>query len=398
MPSSCAVARAVTSVGGLFVLGAVALGCAASEPSSSAPADSSTSDTGDRATDGSSGTTAASTTGWESTGSESVDDTAGAGCPSGDGTFEAFAMPPAGSLVTDPLAELPGSLAEVGIYPQAPDLSVVADTAIHYVPAWPLWSSGSDKHRYLVLPEGTAVDTSDPDRWVFPAGTLLLKTFLYDDGPEGCARPVETRLIRKAEDGAWDYAVYGWDDSGSQATLLDIGEPVPIAVMGEDGPFHHHVPARIECRACHESSVAEVLGVSRLQLSAQLAELSEAGVLSHANDPEIIDHPDDTTRRVLGMFTGNCVHCHNGSGGPSSSFDLRHDVALANTVDHETESSASASGIRIVPGSPETSILFLAFSGETDDPEVSAMPPMGVDVRDQAAVELLRTFISELND
>jgi hypothetical protein len=49
-----------------------------------------------------------------------------------------------------------------------------------------------------------------------------------------------------------------------------------------------------------------------------------------------------------------------------------------------------------VPGSPETSILFLAFSGETDDPEVSAMPPMGVDVRDQAAIELLRAFILEL--
>lgn len=384
----------------MFVLGAVALGCAASEPSSSAPADSSTSEAGDLETDGASGTSTESTTstGSGSSGSEGIDDTAGAGCPSGDGTFEARATPPVGSLVTDPLAPLPETLADVGIYPQAPDLSVVADTALHYVPAWPLWSSGSDKHRYLVLPEGTAVDTSDPDRWVFPAGTLLFKTFLYDDGPGGCARPVETRLIRKTEDGSWDYAVYGWDESGSQAALLDIGEPVPIAVMGEGGAFDHHVPARIECRACHESSVAEVLGASRLQLSAQLDELTAVGVLSHANDAEIIDHPDDTTRRVLGMFTGNCVHCHNGSGGPSSSFDLRHDVALANTVDHETESSASASGIRIVPGAPETSILFLAFSGETDDPEVSAMPPMGVDVRDQAAVELLRTFISELDD
>jgi hypothetical protein len=383
-----------------IVMGAIAGGCGGSAPASIAGTE--TSGEATHATTGES--TGAPADATESSASDGSGDTSGAGCPSGDGTFEVRASPPAGSLVTDPLAPLPDTLAEVGIYPEAPDLSVVADGAIHYEPAWPLWSSGSDKHRFVVLPVGASVDTSDPDRWVFPVGTLLFKTFLYADGVDGCARPVETRVIRKAEDGTWDYAVYGWDEAGMAASQLDLGEPVPIPVVGADGPFDHHVPARIECRACHESGVAEVLGFARLQLSVprvdgeddQLEVLAASGVLSESNELDIIDDPDDGTRRVLGMFAGNCVHCHNGSGGPSSSFDLRHDVALANTVNHETESSASASGIRIVPGSPETSILFLAFSGETDDPEVSAMPPMGVDVRDQAAIELLRAFILEL--
>lgn len=390
----------------MAMLAGMAAGCGTPRPSSGAATESSTgSSSEDSAT---SSPSPDEGVGSSSSGvaSDGAGDTIGAGCPSGDGTFESRASPPAGSLVTNPLAPLPDALAEVGIYPHAPDLSVVADAAIHYVPAWPLWSSGSEKHRYLVLPEGATVDTSDPERWVFPAGTLLFKTFLYGDGENGCARPVETRVIRKAEDGSWDYAVYGWDASGLEASLLDIAEPVPIAVMGEGGAFDHHVPARIECRACHESFVAEVLGFSRIQLSVpriegegdQLEVLAAAGALSAENDAEIIDDPDDTTRRVLGMFTGNCVHCHNGSGGPSSSFDLRHDVALANTVNQKTQSSASASGIRIVPGSPEASILFLAFSGETDDPEVSEMPPMGIDVRDQASIELLRAFILELNE
>jgi hypothetical protein len=339
-------------------------------------------------------------------GSES-DDGEPAGCPSGPGPagIGSIAVEP-GTLVDDPFMSFPGELAEVGIYPHAPDLSVVPEGALLYEPAWPLWSNGSDKHRYLILPAGTSIDTTDPAAWTFPPGALLFKTFLYDDGVQGCPRPVETRVMRKTLEGGWDYAVYGWDLAGEQAERLDIAEPNPIPVMGEQGAFEHHVPARIECRACHESARGEALGVERLQLSAslgdaatmQLEDLEEHGAFEQSVEAEMIVHADEDTRNVLGMFHGNCVHCHNGSGGPSSSFDLRHDVALANTIGQETESSASAAGIRIVPGSPEQSILFQAFSGETDDPEVKSMPPMGVDVRDAASIELLRRFISDLEE
>jgi hypothetical protein len=324
------------------------------------------------------------------------------GCP-GAGPLD---VAPSAGWLDDPLAEFPETLSELGLYPMLPDRSVVADVAIAYTPAWPLWSNGSDKHRFLVLPPGTAVDTSDPDRWVFPVGTVLLKTFAYASEPDahGCARPVETRVLRKTDPATWDYAAYGWDPDGLDGPRLDIAEPVPIDVDGPEGPLVHHVPARIECRSCHESAIGEVLGFERLQLSApgddgapsRLVALTQVGILDTSNDPVLVEHPDDTTRHVLGMLTGNCVHCHNGSGGPSSSFDLRHDVALANTIDVPTDSSASASGTRIVPGDPASSILFLAVSGEGDDPEISAMPPTGVDRRDAESIERLRAFILQL--
>ena len=107
-----------------------------------------------------------------------------------------------------------------------------------------------------------------------------------------------------------------------------------------------------------------------------------------------IEHADDTTRRVLGWLHGDCVHCHNGLDGPSSSFDLRADVALQNLVGVESDDSASAGGIRVVPGDPDTSLMFLAIAGQGDD--VKAMPPVGVDVRDAAAVDLVRTWIEGL--
>ena len=101
------------------------------------------------------------------------------------------------------------------------------------------------------------------------------------------------------------------------------------------------------------------------------------------------------TSAVLGNFVGNCVHCHNGSNGAASSFDLRPAVALENLVDQPTASSATAAGIRLVPGAPEESILYLAMSG-TPDLEVKEMPPLGVAIRDLSAIEQLYDWILAL--
>jgi hypothetical protein len=75
---------------------------------------------------------------------------------------------------------------------------------------------------------------------------------------------------------------------------------------------------------------------------------------------------------------------------------LEHGVALANMIDVPTQGSGQAAGIRITSGSPENSILFQAFSGESSNQEVQLMPPIGVALRDSATVELLRNWITSL--
>jgi hypothetical protein len=278
-------------------------------------------------------------------------------------------------------------LSQTGLYLALPDRAVVPDAAIAYEPVWPLWSNGSDKARFFVLPEGGTIDNTITP-WMFPDGTLLFKTFAY------ATQPVETRLIRRARGGEWEYAVYRWESDGTDATLIDIDLPVPVeAAIGT-----HTIPARLDCRSCHESAASVVLGLDELQLAPLLDDLAEAGVFA-APVPEFpiaIEHDDDTTRRVLGWLQADCVHCHNGSDGPSSSFDLRADVALENLVDVESDSSGSAGGIRVVPGDPGASLMFQAISGEGDVSDVKLMPPVGVDVRDTAAVELVRTWIEAL--
>ncbi len=295
------------------------------------------------------------------------------------------------TLLDDPLAPLPPTVAELGLYPDLADLSTVSDQVTTYRPAQELWSNGSVKDRHVAVP--APIDVSDRARWAFPAGTLLFKTFRFEDD-----RPVETRVLRLGDDARWEYASYRWRDDASDGDLLDLAEPVPVAVTVGDVDFDHLIPSRLDCRTCHESSAQPVLGFDELGLgAAQLDDLVAAGVIAGAL-PDPLDQIGGATeleREVLGYLEGNCTHCHNGGDAPSSNFDMRHPVAVDALRCRPTAGQTSP-GLRVVPGDPAASMLFLAVSGETDDPDVKAMPPLGVQHRDPDGIELLRAWIASL--
>jgi hypothetical protein len=314
------------------------------------------------------------------------------------------------TLISNPNNPFPPYLSQVGIYPEAPDLTRVSSQAVLYGPIWPLWTNGSDKWRYIVLPDAEVIDNSDPENWQFPVGTLLFKTFTYSDlTVPGGWRAVETRIMRVTDEGM-EFALYQWDENGLDAVLLDMLMPVSLEVTtAEYGTIPYTLPNLLLCRVCHESSVSQIIGFSELQLNGPLNEdephyqidhLEEQGIFLNpiSENPAAVVAENELTHEVMGYVHGNCVHCHNGTNGPSSSYDLSYPVFIDSTVGHATESSASAPGIRVVPQSPEESILFLAFSGETDNSEVKDMPPAGVDVRDQEAIELFREWIMGLDE
>lgn len=291
-----------------------------------------------------------------------------------------------------PEAALPATLAEVGLFPHrtadgALDRSRLHTRAIEVTPQYPLWSSGSEKARHVVLPDGAQVDASQ-EPWIFPEGTAIFKTFGYE------GTPVETRALLLTAEG-WDFGVYRWHADGADADLLELRAPEVVAVPGAD--HEHTIPSRLQCRKCHESAASHVLGLGSLQLADQLDGLATEGFFSTAPaPPAAIDTGSALTDAVIGYVQGNCVHCHTGGDGINNGYDMRPAVFESNTVGVEAVGYSAAVPLRVAPSDPTSSLLWLALSGETDDPEVEDMPPLGVDVRDAEAIVLVRDWIESL--
>jgi hypothetical protein len=127
-----------------------------------------------------------------------------------------------------------------------------------FSPQYPLWTDGAAKRRWIYLPEGTAIDASNPRQWDFPTGTRLWKEFSFD------GRPVETRFLWKASDAGWLAGSYVWNAEGTDAVLA---ERDGVAGAAQIAPGRQHdIPSRSDCAACHGES-RRPLGFNPLQLS-----------------------------------------------------------------------------------------------------------------------------------
>src|SRR5262249_54349709 len=194
-----------------------------------------------------------------------------------------------------------------------------------YEPRFALWADGLGKRRFLDLPVGQKIDTSNMDHWSFPVGTKFWKEFAKPDGT-----PLETRLIVKTGPSTWEMGAYVWRTDGSDADYSTVGAP---NVRGTD----HDVPSGDECIRCHVGEPGRFLGFSAIQLGdSAVKELATEGVLTNPppNGQTFVLPWDDKTNAALGMFHGNCGHCHSdtGSAGIATSMRLRlnlADLALA---------------------------------------------------------------------
>lgn len=305
----------------------------------------------------------------------------------------------------DEPSEMPPTLEETDLYEDLEDLNSFNPRAVPFRPEHPLWTNGSIKQRFVVVPEGVQIDTADRQAWQFPENTLFFKTFSYvDEEAADGLRPIETRVLKKTATG-WEYHAYLWADDRSTAELLSGVYTTPVEVEYEGERFEHIVPARLDCRKCHESQPVGAIGFDELRLNTpfepggdttQLDALVDAGLLSNLpDDPDRIEHEDETTARVLGYLQGNCTHCHNGWSGPSSAFDMRHDVALENLINVDTNTEL-LQGVRVVPGSPDESALYNALTRDPNLPNTASMPPVGVDLVDRDALELFYEWIENL--
>src|SRR5436853_7062218 len=70
----------------------------------------------------------------------------------------------------DTLAKLPAHLSETGLFANMSTETLSAGVQ-PYQPQFELWSDGATKRRWVKLPDGARIDSSDQDFWQFPEGT-----------------------------------------------------------------------------------------------------------------------------------------------------------------------------------------------------------------------------------
>src|SRR5215213_5354145 len=68
------------------------------------------------------------------------------------------------------VSKLPEKLGATGLYADIRTFSIATDVR-SFAPQFALWADGADKQRWVQLPAGERIDTSDMNDWRFPAGT-----------------------------------------------------------------------------------------------------------------------------------------------------------------------------------------------------------------------------------
>jgi hypothetical protein len=280
-----------------------------------------------------------------------------------------------------------------------------------YTPSYALWSDGATKRRWMQLPPGGHIDTTDADHWVFPIGTKFWKEFTAKDGNGNDVR-VETRFIQKNADNGdqkdWFYVAYQWNDTQDDTTAVPFGQP------DADGT-QHDIPSRIQCRTCHENLSSRILGFGAIQLDHAAAtgeiaidEIAAMGWLTQPPTGTAPHYPlpgTGSAKDAIGYLHANCGHCHNryGSAWVSSTMELRlgvddHDPAMAPAV-RTTVGVALQQWVnhgyttRVVAGDPDASALLYRMTQRTTGTQ---MPPIATELVDDAGVTTIRDWITNL--
>jgi hypothetical protein len=293
-------------------------------------------------------------------------------------------------------AQLPQRLSDTGLYANIAT-GELSPGVLAYTPQFPLWSDGAEKRRWILLPNGQQIDTSNMDEWLFPDGTKVWKEFSVRG-----AR-VETRLLEKRGpgDGDWVSLAYTWEADDQEAIAAPLGEI-------DSHHTDHDVPAAGECLACHGGRRSFVLGFSAVQLapSATTGELDLAGLVDRGS----LTRPPASTPVVpgkaveaaaLGYLHANCSHCHNRARPHRSGarcFDPGDDIDFTLAVGQldnaaSTPTYQTVIGDAVKPGDPESSRLYELVRARG---LFRQMPPLATEQVDASAVENLRVWIEGL--
>jgi uncharacterized repeat protein (TIGR03806 family) len=316
-----------------------------------------------------------------------------------------------------PKKALPKLLSETGVFTDMADLSA-AKFLLPYGVNSPLWSDGAVKQRWVALPPKSKIIADANGDWVFPGGTVFVKTFSLpvDDTDPTVLRRLETRLLVRDLSGGVYGATYKWRPDNSDADLVVAGtnETITIRTAGGTRIQKWFFPGRQDCLTCHTPVAGGVLGVKARQLNGdfkyaggtdnQLRVWNHLGLLKTQLDdatiarmPRLVAITDphaSLNLRIRSYLDANCAQCHR-PGGAEAFFDARFvtPMKFQNIVNGPVANQMGVPGMKVVtPADINKSMLFRRLDIIGD----GQMPPLAKNVVDTNAVEVFATWIASL--
>jgi uncharacterized repeat protein (TIGR03806 family) len=310
---------------------------------------------------------------------------------------------------------MPATLSATGIFTDLARLTTSAGI-IDYEVNSPFWSDGASKRRWLALPGAETIAFSATEPWTFPVGTVAVKHFELPLAAGGTTR-VETRVLVQRSDG-WVGYTYRWRADQSDADLLingavaayDTVDPANGNAVRVDWTF----PSQAQCLGCHTQASGRVLGINTRQLNRNhsfnssgrsdnlLRTFNHIGLFSqdigdaaqYGAMPDPKNSSAAVDQRARAYLDSNCSQCHRPGGPTPVTIDLRYDTALADTdlVGISATVPTTAGALRIAPGNHGASDLWKRVAANG----ANRMPPLGSNLVDQQAVDLLSGWIDGL--
>lgn len=322
---------------------------------------------------------------------------------------------------------LPDELRCTGLYASFA-AKTLAPNVRPYAPGAPFWSDGADKSRWVLLPQGTKIDTSNMDEWSFPNGTKLWKEFRVG------GKRVETRIFSKtappdpgsdagaATNATWEWTTYRWSGDESTATRLDNG------ASNVNGTTYE-IPSHSQCDQCHSGKTDRILGFEALNMGLSaatgvtLAVLASEGRLTTAPATTTFAIPEDATgkaRDALAWLHGNCGSaCHNGNQNAGALFtglflrvrtaELVADGGAARVQDLDAYKTSvnqdpksltvfKNQGFKLIAAHDVARSLIPKLAAARNVSGVPQMPPIVTHLVDDAGIAKIDDWISGLPD
>lgn len=299
----------------------------------------------------------------------------------------------------------PVALACTRLYADWTQLTLAPDVQA-YQPGATMWADGADSSRWIWLPPGQKIDTTDLNNWTFPVGTKIWQEFRL------LGKRIETRFLWKEATSTWFRTTYVWTEDQTAAPAMTVGMPNARGLSYE-------IPPVSACEKCHNGEADFVLGFELVGLSMpqssglNLQALAQKQFLSNPPaTPPTIPGGDPTTTGALALLHANCgTSCHNrGTNAGASVYGMFLKLSVDGAgalppdvqgTDTWTTAYRVPSGLtpygfdaggfwRIAPG--DVSHSSIPWTASRRD-GVTQMPPIGSHLVDQNGVALLNTWI-----